>query len=348
MSDSKIKLTPLSELGEFALIERLTKDFPLRHKSTIKGVGDDAALLDYRDNLMVVTTDLLVEGIHFDLVYTPLLHLGYKAVVVNLSDVYAMNATPRQITVSIAVSGKFSLEAVDMLYEGIRKACDHYQVDLIGGDTTSSVTGLTISITALGEVKKEDVVYRNSAKAGDIICVSGDLGAAYAGLQVLRREKEVFLVNPDSQPEMENYEYVLERQLKPEARRDIINRLKEAGLKPTSMIDISDGLSSEILHICNQSKTGAKINEGEIPIDAQTIEVAHELLMDPTLFAMNGGEDYELLFTVDPDDVKKLNQIKGISMIGEILPQSKEVRLYGRAGGSTTIQAQGWNAYPGK
>jgi len=348
MTDSKKKLTTLKELGEFGLIDKLTKDIKLKHPSTIKGVGDDAAVLDYSGKQQVVTTDLLVEGIHFDLMYTPLKHLGYKAVVVNLSDVFAMNATPKQITVSLALSGKFSLEAVEQLYEGIYKACEHYQVDLIGGDTTSSVTGLCISITALGEIEKGKAVYRNTAKSGDLICVSGDLGAAYAGLQILKREKEVFLVNPSSQPDMSGYDYVLERQLKPEARKDIFESLQKAKVIPTAMIDISDGLSSEILHICKQSGCGAKIMEGNLPIDVQTIQVAEELNMDPTLLAMNGGEDYELLFTVNPNDAKKLYGLEGISVIGEMLPKEQEVRLFGRGEGSTIIQAQGWNAYPEK
>jgi len=348
MANKQKTATQLKDLGEFGLIERLTKDIKLQHGSTIKGVGDDAAVLDYSGKQIVVTTDLLVEGIHLDLIYTPLKHLGYKAVVVNLSDVYAMNAVPKQITVSIALSGKFPLEAVELLYEGIKKACTFYNVDLIGGDTTSSVTGLTISISALGEVEKGKAVYRNTAKPGDLICVSGDLGAAYAGLLLLKREKEVFLVNPNSQPDMSNYDYVLERQLKPEARRDIFEALKKAGITPTAMIDISDGLSSEILHICKQSGCGAKIMEGNLPIDVQTINVAEELNMDPTILAMNGGEDYELLFTVSQTEAAKLQGIAGISVIGEILPAKDEIRLYGKGEGSTLIQAQGWNAYPEK
>jgi thiamine-monophosphate kinase len=346
MADTQKTTTQLKDLGEFGLIERLTKDIKLQHSSSIKGVGDDAAVLDYSGKQLVVTTDLLVEGVHFDLIYTPLKHLGYKAVVVNLSDVYAMNAVPKQITVSLALSGKFPLEAVELLYEGIKKACEFYKVDLIGGDTTSSVTGLTISITALGEVEKGKAVYRNTAKPGDLICVSGDLGAAYAGLLLLKREKEVFLVNPNSQPNMSHYDYVLERQLKPEARRDIFEALKNAGVTPTAMIDISDGLSSEIMHICKQSGCGAKIMEGTLPIDVQTLNVAEELNMDPTLLALNGGEDYELLFTVNPIDAEKLVGIIGISIIGEILPAKDEIRLYGKGEGSTLIKAQGWDAYP--
>ncbi len=338
-------LTSLKELGEFGLIEKLTKDIKIQHKSTKKGIGDDAAVLNHNGKDIVVTTDLLVEGVHFDLVYTPIKHLGYKAVAVNLSDVYAMNAIPKQITVSIALSGKFSLEAVELLYEGIKKACENYDVDIVGGDTASSVTGLAISITAIGEVEKDKAVLRNTAKAGDIICVSGDLGASYAGLQILKREKEVYMVNPDSQPDMTPYDYVLERQLKPEPRKDIIEALQIANIIPTAMIDISDGLSSEIIHICKDSKCGAKIEEDKIPVDVQTINVAEEFSLDPTLFAMNGGEDYELLFTVSKDDAEKVKAIEGISIIGEIMEENHGVRLYGRAGGSTTITAQGWNAY---
>lgn len=344
MTDKK-KLTSLKELGEFGLIDKLTENIKIQHESTVKGVGDDAAVLNHSGNDIVVTTDLLVEGVHFDLVYTPIKHLGYKAVVVNLSDVYAMNAKPKQITVSIALSGKFSFEAVKLLYEGIEKACENYNVDLVGGDTTSSVTGLAISITAIGEVEQGKSVYRKGAKPGDYICVSGDLGAAYAGLQVLKREKEVYMVNPNSQPDMSAYDYVLERQLKPEARKDIFEELNKAQIIPTSMIDVSDGLSSEILHICKQSGCGAKIEDAKIPIDTQTMNVAEELNLDSSLFAMNGGEDYELLFTVDKNDIDKLNEIPGISIIGEILDKKEGVKIYGKSGGSATIEAQGWNAY---
>jgi thiamine-monophosphate kinase len=347
MMSEKNKLTSIKELGEFGLIEKLTKDIKIQHKSTIKGVGDDAAVLNHNNKDIVVTTDLLVEGVHFDLVYTPIKHLGYKAVVVNLSDVYAMNATPKQVTVSIALSGKFSLEAIELLYEGINKACENYNVDLVGGDTTSSVTGLTISITAIGEVENGKAVYRNGAKTGDYICVSGDLGASYAGLQILKREKEVYMVNPNSQPDMTAYDYVLERQLKPEARKDIFEELAKANIVPTSMIDISDGLSSELMHICKQSGCGAKVEEGKIPVDAQTINVAEELNLDPTLFSMNGGEDYELLFTIDKNDLEKLVEISGISIIGEILNEDEGIMLQGRSGGQTNIEAQGWNAYKG-
>ena len=343
MEDNKVKT--IKDLGEFGLIEKLTKDIKINHSSTVKGVGDDAAVLNHSGNDIVVTTDLLVEGVHFDLVYTPIKHLGYKAVIVNLSDVYAMNAMPKQITVSLAVSGKFSLDAIEMLYEGINLACKHYNIDLVGGDTTSSVTGLAISITAIGEVKKGEAVYRNTAKEGDYICVSGDLGASYAGLQVLKREKEVYMVNPNSQPDMSKYDYVLERQLKPEARKDVIEALRNSNITPTAMIDISDGLSSEILHICKESGCGAKIEEAKIPIDAQTSYVAEELDIDPTLFAMNGGEDYELLFTVSKDDLEKIASIPTITVIGEIKNNDDGIKLYARTSGSTNITAQGWNSY---
>lgn len=345
MSDEKKQLTKLSDLGEFGLIDRLTKNIEITNESTVKGIGDDAAVLDYGDKQMVVTTDLLVEGVHFDLVYTPLKHLGYKAITVNLSDVYAMNAIPKQVTVSIGVSNKFSLEAIELLYEGIKKACSNYNVDLIGGDTVSSLTGLTISVTALGEVEKGKAVMRNSAKVGDLLCMSGDAGAAYAGLQILKREKEVYLVNPNSQPDMSGYDYVLERQLKPEARKDIVEWLQKAELVPTSMIDISDGISSEIKHICKQSGTGAKVFEDKIPVDVQTVMVAEELDLDATLFAMNGGEDYELMFTINAADESKLKEVEGAVVIGEIVNAEDGIKLYGRGDGFTNIEAQGWNAY---
>lgn len=345
MSKESKKLTQLKELGEFGLIERLTKDISLKHTSTVKGVGDDCAVLDYANEQIVVTTDLLVEGIHFDLMYTPLKHLGYKAVAVNLSDVYSMNATPKQITVSMALSGKFSLEAVDQLYEGIKLACDFYNVDLIGGDTTSSVTGLMLSITAIGAIEKGKAVYRSGAKVGDSVFVSGDLGAAYAGLQILRREKEVFMVNPNSKPDMTDYDYVLERQLKPEARHDIVKQFHELGIIPTSMIDVSDGLSSEILHICKQSGTGVKIYDEKIPIDVQTMNVADEFDIDKSMFALSGGEDYELLFTISAADAAKMQKVEGVSYIGEIVSSEEGCKLIGKSGGSAELTAQGWSAY---
>lgn len=345
MPENKKTATPLSALGEFGLIDRLNKPFKISNKSTIKGVGDDAAIINSEGKEFLVTTDLLAEGVHFDLVYTPLQHLGYKAVVVNLSDIYAMGGTPKQITVSLAVSSKFSVEALEQLYDGIRRACEHYEVDLVGGDTTSSLTGLVISITAIGQIESGAAVMRNGAKAGDLVCVSGDLGGAYAGLQILKREREVYMVNPASQPDLSKYSYVIGRQLKPEARRDIISRMKEVGLTPTAMIDISDGLSSELLHICKQSGCGVKIYESKLPVDEQTETVANELHMDPTLIAMNGGEDYELLFTIPADQVEIAGNMQEISIIGQITNEPGVYTLMGRVAGSTRISAQGWEAY---
>ena len=306
LEDKNQERTSLAELGEFGLINHLTKHFKMYHSSTVKGVGDDAAVISASDKETVITTDLLVEGVHFDLSYMPLKHLGYKAVMVNLSDVYAMNADAEQITVSIAVSNRFPLEAIEELYAGIQLACDTYKVDLVGGDTTSSTKGILISVTAIGKANKEDIVYRNGAKATDLIVVSGDLGGAYLGLQVLEREKQVFQVNPQNQPDLDKYTYIIERQLKPEARKDIPKLLEELEVKPTSMIDISDGLSSEIMHICTQSKTGCKIYEDKLPLDPQVISTSEEFNMDSTMIALSGGEDYELLFTVSIDDYDKI------------------------------------------
>lgn len=337
-------MTDISTLGEFGLIKRLTKSFEINNPQTVKGVGDDAAVFDYAGECTVVTTDLLIEGVHFDLSYVPLIHLGYKAVAVNLSDVYAMNAKPLQITVSIAVSNRFTLEAVEEIYKGIKLACDNYNIDLAGGDTSSSVTGMIISITALGTVSKENVVYRSGAKQNDLLCVSGDLGAAYAGLQLLEREKSVFSANPEIQPDLKGYEYILQRQLKPEARKDIIEILEKNNIVPTSMIDISDGLSSEILHICEMSKCGCSVYEEKIPIAEQTKAFAKELLIDPTVFALSGGEDYELLFTVSQTDYEKISKIPEISIIGHILDIEKSAYLVTRDGTEIKIEAQGWNA----
>jgi thiamine-monophosphate kinase len=335
-------MSSISELGEFGLISRLTKNAKINNKSTIKGIGDDAAVIDYIDKQTVLTTDLLIEGIHFDLAYVPLKHLGYKSVVVNLSDVYAMNAVPKQITVSIAVSNRFTLEALDELYAGIHAACDTYGVDLVGGDTSSSVTGLIISITAAGEVEKDTIVFRNGAKPNDLICVSGDLGGAFAGLKLLQREKEVFKINPDMQPEFKGYDYILQRQLKPEARKDIIALFSDIKLKPSSMIDISDGLSSEILHLASQSGCGSRIFDERIPIARETETFAGELLMLPTVFAMNGGEDYELLFTISQSEIKKIEGNPLISIIGYMTEQSKGNYLEGKDGTEIKIEAQGW------
>ncbi len=339
----KEKIHTISELGEFGLINRLTKDIKIKNKSTLKGVGDDAAVLDYKNKKIVVTTDLLVEGIHFDLTYTPLKHLGYKAAVVNFSDVYAMNAQPKQITVAIALSSKFSLEAVDELYSGIHLACENYNVDLIGGDTSSSLTGLAISITAIGECDDDNIVYRNTAKVNDIICVSGDLGSAYMGLQLLEREKQVFKIDPNFQPDFVKYDYILERQLKPEARRDIIKLLKNNSIKPTSMIDISDGLSSDILHICKNSKVGCCLYEEKIPLNRQTIDMAHELNINPIVCALNGGEDYELLFTASLNDYEAIKTLLNISIIGHITDESEGKNLVTTDNKNIPLTAQGWD-----
>ncbi|WP_428740971.1 thiamine-phosphate kinase [Tenacibaculum sp.] len=345
LEDKNQEKTSLAKLGEFGLINHLTKHFKIHHTSTIKGVGDDAAVISSSDKEIVITTDLLVEGVHFDLSYMPLKHLGYKAVMVNLSDVYAMNATAEQITVSIAVSNRFPLEAIEELYAGIQLACDTYKVDLIGGDTTSSTKGMLISITAIGSAKKEDIVYRNGAKPTDLIVVSGDLGGAYLGLQVLEREKQVFQVNPQSQPDLDNYTYIIERQLKPEARKDIPALLKELEVKPTSMIDISDGLSSEIMHICTQSKTGCKIYEDKLPLDPQVIATSEEFNMDSTMIALSGGEDYELLFTVSIDDYDKIKGNPNLTVIGHITEENQGMNLVTRANQEIELKAQGWSSF---
>jgi len=335
--------TSLSELGEFKLIEHLTNQVKINHKSTIKGIGDDCAVIENTKQQTLVTTDLLVEGVHFDLSYMPLKHLGYKAVMVNLSDVYAMNGMAKQITVSIAVSNRFPLEALEELYAGIHLACDTYKVDLIGGDTTSSTKGLLISITAIGVANNNNIVYRNGAKPNDLLVVTGDLGAAYLGLQVLEREKQVFEVNPNAQPELENYTYLVERQLKPEARKDIVKLLKELEVKPTAMIDISDGLSSEILHICKQSKVGCNLYEDKIPLDQQVISTCEEFNMDSTTVALSGGEDYELLFTISQEDFPKIKANPNLTVIGHITEESEGANLITRGNQKIEIIAQGWN-----
>jgi len=336
--------TSLSELGEFKLIEHLTKSIKLHHKSTIKGVGDDCAVLENQNKQTLITTDLLVEGIHFDMSYMPLKHLGYKAVMVNLSDVYAMNAFAKQITVSIAVSNRFPLEAIEELYSGIHLACKTYQIDLIGGDTTSSTKGLLISITAIGEADKKDIVYRNGAKPNDLLVVSGDLGAAYLGLQVLERERQVFQVNPNAEHELDNYSYLIERQLKPEARKDIVKLLRDLEVKPSSMIDISDGLSSEILHICKQSDVGCNLYEDKIPLDQQVISTCEEFNMDSTTVALSGGEDYELLFTISQEDFPKIKANPHLTVIGHITDKKEGCHLITRGHQKIEIIAQGWNA----
>ncbi len=336
--------TSLSELGEFGLINHLTQAFDTQQKSTIKGVGDDAAVLEIKDKNILVTTDLLVEGVHFDLSYMPLKHLGYKAVVVNLSDICAMNGIATQITVSIAVSNRFPLEAIEELYAGIHLACKTYSVDLVGGDTTSSVKGLLISITAIGEAKKEDIVYRNTTKPNDLLVVTGDLGAAYLGLQVLEREKRVFEVNPNSQPDLTNYAYLIQKQLKPEARKDMVELFAVLDVKPTAMIDISDGLSSEILHICTQSKVGCNLYEEKIPLDSQVISTCEEFDLNSTTIALSGGEDYELLFTISQEDFPKIKGNPHLTVIGHITDESTGINLVTRAGQQIKLTAQGWNA----
>ena len=344
LKDKNEERTSIAELGEFGLIKHLTDHIKLHHKSTVKGVGDDAAVLKFNKKQLVLTTDLLVEGVHFDLSYMPLKHLGYKAVMVNLSDVYAMNAKATQITVSIAVSNRFPLEAIEELYSGIYLACKSYTVDLVGGDTTSSTKGLLISITAVGEIDEKDVVYRSGAKPNDLLVVSGDLGAAYLGLQVLEREKQVFQANPNAQPDLGNYSYLVERQLKPEARKDISKLLKDLAVKPTAMIDISDGLSSEIIHICQQSKVGCNLFEDKIPLDQQVISTCEEFKIDSTMVALSGGEDYELLFTVDPADYPKIKGNPNLTVIGHMTEENDGMHLVTRANQKIPLTAQGWNS----
>jgi len=336
--------TELSSLGEFGLIKHLTQFIEIKNESTIKGVGDDAAVIDYKGNQTVISTDMLVEGIHFDMAYVPLKHLGYKAVSVNLSDIYAMNATPKQITVSIAMSNRYSVEAIEELYAGMFLACEKHKVDIVGGDTTTNVSGLVISITAIGEAKSEDLVYRSGASEGDLLCVSGDLGGAYVGLQLLEREKKIFIESPGVQPDFDGNDYILERQLKPEARKDIPPLLKKLEVKPTSMIDISDGLASEIIHLSTQSKVGCNLYEDKIPIDPQTYTMAREFNLDPTVCALSGGEDYELLFTIKQEDFPKIKANPNISIIGHMTDAKSGINLITKGGTSTPLKAQGWDA----
>ncbi len=337
--------TELSELGEFGLIAHISKHIEIKEPSSIVGIGDDAAVIEIKDKQVVVTTDMLCEGVHFDLTFTPLKHLGYKAVVVNLSDIYAMNADASQITVSIAVSNRFSLEAVEELYSGILMACNTYGVDLVGGDTSSSLSGLIINITAIGSAKKEDIVLRSTAQENDLICVSGDLGGAYMGLQILEREKAVFKGDPNMQPDLDGHDYILARQLKPEARKDIIELLRDFKIKPTAMIDISDGLSSEQLHISLGSKLGCNIYEEKIPIDPTTVSMAMEFNIDPTLCALSGGEDYELLFTITQKDYEKIKNDPDITVIGHMLSAGEGCFLISRDGKAHELTAQGWDAF---
>jgi thiamine-monophosphate kinase len=345
MFDNK-ETTNIEALGEFGLISHLTKNIELVQKSTLKGVGDDAAVLDPQGKKVLVSTDMLLEGIHFDLAYTPLKHLGYKAIQVNLSDIYAMNGIATQVTVSIGLSSKFPIEAIEEIYEGIYIACEKYGVDLVGGDTTASKQGLVISVTSIGYANPEDIVYRNGAQEGDLICVSGDLGGAYLGLQLLEREKLVYLDNPNIQPDLEGKDYIVERQLKPEARKDVIELLQDIDVKPTSMIDVSDGLASEILHICKQSDKGCSIYEEKIPIDPMTYETAREFNLDPTVCALSGGEDYELLFTVKQADYEKIKFKMDISIIGHITEPASGCNLISKSGNVHPLKAQGWNAFP--
>jgi len=336
--------TEISTYGEFGLIKHLTEKFKIENPSTLKGVGDDAAVLSYENKKVLVTTDLLLEGIHFDLVYVPIMHLGYKAAVVNFSDIYAMNGEPKQITVSIGVSKRFSVEDLEQLYAGIQLACDKYGVDLIGGDTSASLTGLAISITCIGEADEDKIVYRNGAKQTDLICVTGDLGSAYMGLQLLEREKVVFAANDEAQPDFEERDYILQRQLKPEARKDIIELLRDKGIVPTAMMDISDGLSSELMHICSQSKVGCRIYEDKIPINYQAVVMAEELNMSIVTAALNGGEDYELLFTVALEDYDKIVTLEGVAIVGHTTKPELGLQLVGREGEEIELRAQGWNS----
>ena len=342
--DETQEFTPISKLGEFGLIDLITKDVKHYNTTTHKGIGDDAAVLKFGDVCQLVSTDLLVEGVHFDLAYAPLKHLGYKAVVVNLSDICAMNAIPTQITVSLALSNRFPLEAVEELYEGVKLACAHYKVDLIGGDTTSSTSGLMISVTAMGTAKESAITYRSGAQEKDLIVVSGDLGAAYLGLQILEREKAVFMEDKNMQPDLHGSEYVLERQLKPEARMDIVKMFQEMDLVPTSMIDVSDGLSSEIIHICKQSEVGCNLYEEKIPVDPQFINVCEEFNIDSTTVAINGGEDYELLFTIPIEDHDKIKHNPSLSVIGHITAEKEGRYLITRADQAIELTARGWNA----
>ncbi len=344
IEDKNKNSTSIAQLGEFGLIEHLTKNFDIKQESTLKSIGDDAAVLDFKDKKIVVSTDLLIEGVHFDLSYMPLKHLGYKAVVVNLSDICAMNAKPTQITVAVAVSNRFPLEAMEELFLGISLAASEYKVDVIGGDTTSSQKGLILSITAIGEANDNEIVYRSGAKNTNLLVVSGDIGSAYMGLQVLEREKQVFKVNPNLQPDLEQYTYIIERQLKPEARTDVRTLLFALDIMPTSMIDISDGLSSEILHICKQSNVGCNLYEEKLPLDPQLISVCEEFNIDSTTVAINGGEDYELLFTIALSDFDKIKGNPNFTIIGHITEKNEGVHLITRANTKIPLKARGWDA----
>jgi len=343
MSDTPT--TTIDKLGEFGLIEHLTRRFALSNPTSAKGIGDDAAVISPTGKQIIVSTDLLVEGVHFDLMYTPLRHLGYKAIVVNLSDIYAMNAQPKQVTVSIAISSRFTVEAMDEIYEGIFHACKVYGVDLVGGDTTSSTKGLIISVTAIGEADTDKIVYRNGAKECNLICVTGDLGAAYLGLQILEREKRLFLENPEIQPELDDQKYLVGRQLKPEARKEIIEYFDEIGLVPTAMMDLSDGLSSDMLHICKQSGVGCEVHESRVPIAEDAYNQALKFNMDPITCALNGGEDYELVFTIEAEDETKLTDHPFISVIGQITGKDEGCVLLTKGGNRHRLTAQGWKHF---
>ncbi|GAA0194519.1 thiamine-phosphate kinase [Fulvivirga kasyanovii] len=339
------KRTEISDLGEFGLIDRISQNFTSVNNETELGIGDDAAVLNSLGSRIIVTSDMLLEGVHFDLSFTPLQHLGYKAVAVNVSDVAAMNAIPKQITVNLGLSNRFSVEAVDEFYKGVKAACDNYKVDLIGGDTTSSMSGLVISVTAIGMVGQDKITKRSGAKEKDVICVTGDLGAAFIGLQILEREKQVFMANPDMQPQLDKYDYIVQRQLKPEARMGVVHELAELDIVPSSMIDISDGLASELLHLSRQSGMGMKIYEDKLPIDKQTYDTAVELGIDPTTAALNGGEDYELLFTVSMDDMEKLKKHADIHFIGYVQSSDKGNIMATKGGNEVEVTAQGWSHF---
>ena len=344
MADQE-NITNLSELGEFALIDKLVQNVKIYNDSTLKAVGDDAAVIDHKDEQTLVSVDILCEGVHFDMTYCPLKHLGYKAAIVNFSDIYAMNGTPTQIVVGLGISSKYSVEAIEEIYRGIRLACDRYHVDLVGGDTTASKSGLFISVTVIGKAKKDDIVYRNGAKPNDLLCVSGNLGAAYTGLLILEREKAAFMADPNMQPEFAGYDYILERQLKPEARRDIIEKLKEIKVKPTSMIDISDGLASEVLHICKESKVGCMVYEDRIPMNQKTIQTAKDFNIVPSIAALNGGEDYELLFTIAQSDYEKVKDMDDVRIIGYITPDEGQANLITPDNHQIPIEAQGFKHF---
>jgi thiamine-monophosphate kinase len=347
MTGKEKKITSLSDIGEFGLIQRLTKDFTLRNVQSIKGIGDDAAVLAYVGEQILVTNDLLIEGVHFNLAYTPIKHLGYKSAVVNISDILAMNAFPKQLLVSFAVSNRFGLEALEELYEGIRIACEEYGVDLVGGDTCSSQKGLLLSVTAIGSAQKDQVVYRGGAKINDIICVTGNLGAAYMGLQLLERENKIFQEDPLIQPQLDGYDYILERQLRPVARMDMINYLRDKGIKPSSMIDISDGLSSDAIHLCSSSGLGCKLFAEKIPIADETSKMAAELSMEPVVCALNGGEDYELLFSVSPSDYEKVQDSQDITPIGHFVSKEEGIKLVLSNIQSIDLSPKGWSAFKG-